>query len=293
MRDLSLPMQARLRGAVQTLAHVWRVTRSDGAMFGFTDHDREIVFAGLACTPASGWRKGGGEWGRDIAVDADLIEAGLSDGAITAADIDAGVWDDALVETFLIDWAAPQYWVKLSAARFGEINRSGAAFHVELRSGKARLNAPIGRVFSRSCDADLGDGRCSVDLSGASYRGSGQIAAVVSPVRFTVSGFDGFEANWFTDGRARINAGRWWEIAAHDVSGAAVTIELFNSPGVALAPGAAVELIAGCNKSFAMCRAKFSNGANFRGFAHMPGNDFLTVVPAPGQGHDGGQRQAG
>ena len=36
---------------------------------------------------------------------------------------------------------------------------------------------------------------------------------------------------------------------------------------------------AGCDKSFATCRDKFANGVNFRGFPHMPGNDFVTSYP--------------
>ena len=32
-------------------------------------------------------------------------------------------------------------------------------------------------------------------------------------------------------------------------------------------------LLPGCDKSFAQCKAKFANSANFRGFPHLPGND--------------------
>jgi hypothetical protein len=31
---------------------------------------------------------------------------------------------------------------------------------------------------------------------------------------------------------------------------------------------------AGCDKLFSTCRTKFDNAENFRGFPHMPGNDF-------------------
>ena len=35
-------------------------------------------------------------------------------------------------------------------------------------------------------------------------------------------------------------------------------------------------LTAGCDKQLATCRAKFANAASYRGFPHMPGNDFLS-----------------
>jgi uncharacterized phage protein (TIGR02218 family) len=38
----------------------------------------------------------------------------------------------------------------------------------------------------------------------------------------------------------------------------------------------------GCDKRFTTCQAKFANAVNFRGFPHMPGNDFITAVARPG-----------
>lgn len=35
-----------------------------------------------------------------------------------------------------------------------------------------------------------------------------------------------------------------------------------------------------CDQSFATCRAVFSNTENYRGFPHMPGNDFILAGPA-------------
>ena len=46
---------------------------------------------------------------------------------------------------------------------------------------------------------------------------------------------------------------------------------------------------AGCDKQFGTCREKFSNGVNFRGFPHMPGNDFSVSYPNRGDAaNDGG-----
>jgi uncharacterized phage protein (TIGR02218 family) len=54
-----------------------------------------------------------------------------------------------------------------------------------------------------------------------------------------------------------------------------------------IAPGDAFEVTAGCDKQLGTCRAKFGNALNFRGFPHMPGNDFIVSTPQAG-GSDGG-----
>lgn len=46
-----------------------------------------------------------------------------------------------------------------------------------------------------------------------------------------------------------------------------------------------------CDKLWATCRSKFSNGANFQGFPESPGDDFLAAVPVQGGRNDGGSRR--
>ena len=54
-------------------------------------------------------------------------------------------------------------------------------------------------------------------------------------------------------------------------------------------PGDAFTVTAGCDKRFDTCRSRFANAKNFRGFPHMPGNDFVVRVPCQGEpGLDGG-----
>ena len=49
----------------------------------------------------------------------------------------------------------------------------------------------------------------------------------------------------------------------------------------------AFTVTAGCDKRFATCRDRFANGGNFRGFPHIPGNDFVISYPVPGRGAGG------
>ena len=78
-------------------------------------------------------------------------------------------------------------------------------------------------------------------------------------------------------------AGRAREVKRHAVRGSAVLIELWQPLGGTPSSGDTFTLTAGCDKSLATCRDKFANVANYRGFPHMPGNDFLS---SPGNSGD-------
>ena len=50
-----------------------------------------------------------------------------------------------------------------------------------------------------------------------------------------------------------------------------------------IAAGDTFAVTAGCDKRFATCRDRFANAVNFRGFPHIPGNDFVVQLSGPGR----------
>ena len=44
----------------------------------------------------------------------------------------------------------------------------------------------------------------------------------------------------------------------------------------------------GCDRRLTTCRERFGNVANFRGFPHIPGNDFVLKYPRDDQPLEGG-----
>ena len=50
-------------------------------------------------------------------------------------------------------------------------------------------------------------------------------------------------------------------------------------PRAVVASGTRVELREGCDKRLQTCAERFGNAVNFRGEAHLPGNDLLTRYP--------------
>ena len=61
--------------------------------------------------------------------------------------------------------------------------------------------------------------------------------------------------------------------------GAGREIELWQAIGPEVIAGDLIRLEAGCDKDAETCRVKFTNFANFRGFPHIPGEDWLTSYP--------------
>ena len=65
-------------------------------------------------------------------------------------------------------------------------------------------------------------------------------------------------------------------------------VELWEPLRAAVAGGDEVLLQAGCDRRMETCRAKFNNLLNFRGFPHIPGEDWLMTSPAGGTANNGG-----
>lgn len=290
MRQIPETMSADLAGGVTTHAHVWRFTRRDGAQFAFTDHDRPLAFEALTCEPQAALRLGAVEKSLGLDVDTASVSGALNSEAVTEADIARGLWDGARVDLFKVDWRAPAVRVHLFAGFIGEVRRGAQAFEAELRGLQAPLNVPVGRVFSRFCDADVGDARCGVNLEASAFKGEGLVAAAPSSVTIHASGLEAFAPGWFARGRLVWENGAESEVAAHNVSGGEAVLELLDAPGFAPAPTMSFTIHAGCDKRFETCRAKFSNSTNFRGFPHMPGNDAIQAGPVAGEALDGGSR---
>ena len=192
---------------------------------------------------------------------------------------------------WLTDWSEPDLRVLIAKGSLGEVKRDGNAFTAELRGLSDRLSQESGRLFTTTCSADLGDRRCKVDLTAAAFRGSGTVASVTATSSFVAGGIDGFDDGWFTAGRLTFasgaNAGLSVEVKTHRKSGI-VSIDLWQAMPEAIAAGDSFTATAGCDKAFATCHDRFVNAVNFRGFPHIPGNDFVISYPVQGEpGHDG------
>jgi uncharacterized phage protein (TIGR02218 family) len=143
MRQIPTALQVRLDSGVITLAHCWKLTRRDGVVQGFTDHDSDLVADGVTYRAGTGFTASEATSRFDLAVDGSEIAGALADDALTEADLAAGRYDAARIETWLVDWSDITLKVMTACGSLGEVKREGQAFSAELRaSGERGQPAP-------------------------------------------------------------------------------------------------------------------------------------------------------
>lgn len=290
MRTIPEALAAHLAQDATTVCHCWRVTRRDGVVLGFTEHDRDLTLAGTVFRAASGFRPSDGEAENGMAASTSEVAGGFSSEAITEADLAAGRYDGARVEVFVVNWRAPDEHMLLKVQEIGEVTRAAGGFTAELRSFAHRLSQESGRVYNRRCDASLGDRRCGVALS--PWRAAGTVVSTGSGERVVAAGLEGFAAGFFDGGRLRFtggaNAGLTGEIDTTRAVAGGTELRLWLPLVLPPETGDPVEVTAGCDKSFSTCRDRFANGLNFRGYPHVPGGDFAYSYADGKAVHDGG-----
>ena len=272
---------AHLQGTATTVARCLALTRPDGLTLGFTDHDRTLAFEGITFRPETGVGLSAFAFGTGLSVDDGEVQGALSDAAITEADIRAGRWDGAGVRLWLADWTLPARRVLWFRGSLGDITRAGGAFRAELRGLAEVLNRSTGRVYQARCSATLGDAACGVDLGPLTVAGT---VAEAEGRRLLVTDAGGRASGWYAEGLLRVTSGTAAGLVAPvrsdrlDAGGR--RLELWQGFDAGLVPGDAVALVAGCDKRPETCRTKFDNLLNFRGFPHVPGEDWLLTVPS-------------
>lgn len=267
-----------------TVCRAWTVQRRDGVVMGFTDHDKPLVVDGVTCRADTGMTARALQQTTGLSVDNSEAVGALSDAAITEMDILAGRFDGAVVRSFLVNWAAPGDWIEQFRGSFGEIARSGGAFRAELRGLSEVLNQVQGFSYQPGCSAILGDQRCGFATGSPGYFAERQVEEVEDGRVFRFADFGGYDDRWFEHGRFEMltgaAAGLVGVVKIDRLTGTDRRIDLWQSLQAPVLAGDWIKVVAGCDKSAGMCRLKFANFLNFRGFPHIPGEDWLTSYPS-------------
>lgn len=166
MKSVSAALATHLAGPVTTLACLWRITRVDGQGFFFTDHDRDLVFEGEAYKTSAGYSRTAIANDASLGVDNLDVEGVFDSEAITEEELRAGLFDQAEVRIFLVNWADPSMGaLRMRRGWFGEVVLTEqGVFRTELRGLSQALSQRIGELYSPKYRADLGDHRCKAPI---------------------------------------------------------------------------------------------------------------------------------
>lgn len=281
------------------LTHVcqcWAIKRRDGVVLGFTDHDRVLAFDGITFVAESGMTARALSHTTGLSVDNTEAVGVLTADAVTEADIAAGRYDQAEVTVWLVCWDDVSARKVKFRGTMGEITRNGGQFQVDLRGLAEALNQPQGRSYLKTCSAVLGDRSCGVNTkTDAAYVAEVIVDRDTDGQTFDLATLVPFNADWFKDGFLEVMTGAAKglsaTIKADQLNGTRREILLWQPLGLPIAVGDELRLVAGCDKRAQTCREKFTNLANFQGFPHIPGDDWLMAVPRSGDANDGGSLQ--
>ncbi|ALJ11446.1 DUF2163 domain-containing protein [Sphingopyxis macrogoltabida] len=257
-----------------TLAWCWRLARRDGVVIGLTSHDRDLVIDGIVYRAAPGMKPSAIETSDSLDAATMDLEGAIASEAIAARDLDAGRWDGAELVLFVTDWTAPDAApITVARGSLGAIERRGAAFGAELQGVTRMLDRPVCPATSPSCRAHLGDRACRVDLAPLTHR-----RRVIAVAGRTVT-LDSVAAGVMAFGELLWLEGANCGLASPVIGAEGAVLHLAEAPPLAVALPARVRLTEGCDKQLSTCRTRFANSVNFRGEAHLPGNDLLTRYP--------------
>lgn len=291
MKSLTPDLAAHLQTGATTLATCWILKRTDGFTLGFTDHDEPLTLKEVTCEPATGMTGSEMRQSQGFASDDQDISGILSSSAISETDLISGRYDGATIETWRLNWQSPEQKLHLRTGYLGEVKRTETSFQAEIRGLSVAMEQERGRIYQYGCDATCGDQRCGLDLTRPDLHFDGTIIAVASRTNLTVNFTNRPSAGRLDLGQMTLLSGEAegmvFDIMSHNHADEHDQLELWLPLHGDVAPGDQVRVQVGCDKNFATCRDIYANQQNFRGFPHIPGNDFVLSAPDQHQVRDG------
>jgi uncharacterized phage protein (TIGR02218 family) len=272
-------IEALLGRETLCLATLWKVERTDGVIFRFTDHDCNIVFEENTYTPAGGFDASARQIKSSLDLENVDIDGVISDDAITHADLKSGLYQDAKITETLIDWRYP--WLGAIVLRYYwliELTFTGEVWNAKLEGITRWLTPKTGRLYTRNCRFKGGDSDCKASLTSE----SGTIYDVSSTgynARRTFLVDGPTAADGYYDYGYMVIDGRTIEIASYLTDGDHKKIILSLPSPIKLTVSTAFDIFEGCDGLFSTCKSKFSNVANYGGFPWIPGADKILQTP--------------
>jgi hypothetical protein len=167
MKSISPGMSSHLSEEVTTLCTCWKIVRQDGQVFGFTDHDMDLVFSGVTYESETGYNRTAIRSDASMSVDNLDVTGFLESDKISEYDLRNGLFDHANVYIFALNWAdLTMAEIKLRRGWFGEVtlNQNGS-FETEIRGLHQALSVGFMESYQPECRADFCDKRCKLNYA--------------------------------------------------------------------------------------------------------------------------------
>lgn len=172
-RQTPAALLAKLANQSATLATCWKIELNNGVILGFTDHDTDIVYAGVTYQAATGFTRTAYEQKTGLSVDNMDIQGFFDSAAITEQDVIAGLYEDAKIWGFVLDYTDTGLGIhKLDYGYLGDLTIQDDLFLCEFRSVAQRLAQPTGEKYGSACRVAFGSAQCGVALMPGAWQAS-------------------------------------------------------------------------------------------------------------------------
>lgn len=285
MSKVNIPtaLQDHLDSGATTLCICWRVTRKDGVVMGFTNHDGDLTFDGTTFEAEAGFTASMAQQALGLSVDNMEVVGAFNSNFITETDLISGVYDDADIEVYLVNWQDTAQRSTEMFGSIGEVTQKGIEFTAELRSLTHRLNQKIGRVYSRDSDREGMDTATLITAT---------VSKIITRSLFEFTGaaqasdfYNRGLVTW-TNGN---NNNAQFDVKTYVNSGGTATVALWDQAVSDIQVGDTFTLVASWPRTADEHKERYGNLIDFRGFPHMPGKDIITVYAEQGgENQDGG-----
>jgi uncharacterized phage protein (TIGR02218 family) len=175
MKTISAALDSHLNREVTTLCTCWKIVRTDGETFCFTDHDNNITFEGDVYQSETGYTRTAISTENGYSVDNLDVMGFLDSDRISENDLRNGLFDFAKVYIFALNWEDPsQGNLKLRRGWMGEVTLSdNGEFTTEIRGLAQALGHNFMESYTPECRTDFCSTKCKLQI--ANYTRTGQI----------------------------------------------------------------------------------------------------------------------
>lgn len=262
------------------LVRCWKITCYNGQVFCFTDHNKDLKINDEIYSSVSPINMTTVE--KNIGLDIDNLEiSGVFNHAnIRKSEIESGLFNEAKISIFEYDWNKNVKMNVIFEGVFSSYTYGKDRYSVETQSVFGKLGHVFGRGFHLTCDAELGDQNCGVNINEPGYKFTPNIINF-DDYGLEISRIPGISDGRFRNGTVEFIANKQIEFRLSIKSDKAIgnirRITFWNRLKPIQKNFDSINLYIGCDKSIDCCSNKFNNAINFRGFPNIPSDDWIVV----------------
>lgn len=238
----------------------------NGRKFGFCSHDVDVVIDDVTYIANVSNISAIVQKSNNF-VDNFEMQSVINHESITMEDALSGVYDNAVVEVFIIFANQPKQKIWSKKGYIGEIEIKGNKIIANIMGLASALEKGIGEFFSENCRASFGDRRCKASMS--KYYQQAFISKVYDRRIFRIDA-KMLYPDMYAFGKILFLCGPNKDVSIEISQIIDDKIILAIPATFDLTAGEKINIFAGCNKSLQMCKTIYNNVTNFRGEPNLP-----------------------